>query len=81
MLFHVHINVTVPHDIDPQKLQELSEREHERAKDLQLRAAPWPYVRSATSPTTPNLSDQRERIPRNAPQAPLPGWQIPSTRR
>lgn len=36
MLFHVHIDVQVPHGIDPEKLKELSEREHERAKELQL---------------------------------------------
>jgi muconolactone D-isomerase len=36
MLFHVHIDVHVPHDIDPERLEELGDREHERAKELQL---------------------------------------------
>jgi muconolactone D-isomerase len=36
MLFHVHIDVNIPHDLAPEKLKELSEREHERAKELQL---------------------------------------------
>ncbi len=37
MLFHVHINVQVPYDADPEKLKKLSSREHERAKELQLK--------------------------------------------
>ncbi|WP_263357244.1 muconolactone Delta-isomerase [Acidicapsa ligni] len=37
MLFHVYIDVQIPHGTDPEKLKELSEREHERAKELQLR--------------------------------------------
>ena len=36
MLFHVRINVRIPHDVDPEKLKELSAKEHERAKELQL---------------------------------------------
>jgi muconolactone D-isomerase len=36
MLFHVHIDVHVPIDLPPEKLKELSDREHERAKELQL---------------------------------------------
>jgi muconolactone D-isomerase len=35
MLFHVHINVRIPYDADPQKIKQLSEQEHERAKQLQ----------------------------------------------
>jgi muconolactone D-isomerase len=35
MLFHVTITVRVPPDIDPEKVRELSEREHERAAELQ----------------------------------------------
>ncbi|HEX6773635.1 MAG TPA: DEAD/DEAH box helicase, partial [Acidobacteriaceae bacterium] len=31
---------------------------------------------SAESPTTPNVSDQRELTPQNAPPAPLPPWQM-----
>jgi muconolactone D-isomerase len=36
MLFHVRIDVRIPHDVDPEKLKELSATEHERAKELQL---------------------------------------------
>jgi muconolactone D-isomerase len=36
MLFHVRIDVRIPHDINPEKLKELSAQEHERAKELQL---------------------------------------------
>jgi muconolactone D-isomerase len=36
MLFHVRIDVRIPHDVDPEKLKELSAKEHERAKELQL---------------------------------------------
>jgi muconolactone D-isomerase len=36
MLFHVHIDVRIPHGTAPEKLKELSEREHERARELQL---------------------------------------------
>ena len=36
MLFHVTINVTVPHDIDPETIRQLSAQEHERAATLQI---------------------------------------------
>ena len=36
MLFHVNIDVRIPHDTDPDKVAQLSAREHERAKELQL---------------------------------------------
>jgi muconolactone D-isomerase len=36
MLFHVRIDVRIPHEMNPEKLTELSAREHERAKELQL---------------------------------------------
>ena len=36
MLFHVRIDIRIPHDIDPERLRELNAREHERAKELQL---------------------------------------------
>jgi len=36
MLFHVRIDVRIPHDLDPEKLKELSTQEHDRAKELQL---------------------------------------------
>ena len=36
MLFHVHIDVRVPHDLPAERLQALSSQEHERAKELQL---------------------------------------------
>jgi muconolactone D-isomerase len=36
MLFHVSINVRIPHGADKDALKKLSEQEHERAKALQL---------------------------------------------
>jgi muconolactone D-isomerase len=36
MLFHVRIDVRIPHKMSPDELAELSAREHERAKELQL---------------------------------------------
>jgi muconolactone D-isomerase len=35
MLFHVTMTVRVPHDADAVKIQELGEKEHARAADLQ----------------------------------------------
>jgi muconolactone D-isomerase len=35
MLFHVFINVHIPHDADPEKIKQLCVAEHERAKELQ----------------------------------------------
>jgi muconolactone D-isomerase len=35
MLFHVNIAVRIPHDVDPEKIKDLSAQEHERAKELQ----------------------------------------------
>jgi muconolactone D-isomerase len=35
MLFHVYINVCIPHDADPERAKKLGEQEHERAKALQ----------------------------------------------
>jgi muconolactone D-isomerase len=43
MLFHVHIDVHIPHDTDPEKLRQLSDREHERAKELQLQGK-WKHL-------------------------------------
>jgi muconolactone D-isomerase len=43
MLFHVRIHVRIPHDIDPEKLKELSEQEHGRAKELQLQQK-WTHL-------------------------------------
>jgi muconolactone D-isomerase len=43
MLFHVRIDVRIPHDIDPQRLKELSEQEHERAAELQ-RQQKWTHL-------------------------------------
>jgi muconolactone D-isomerase len=43
MLFHVHIDVHVPRDLAPEKLIQLSEREHERAKELQLQGK-WTHL-------------------------------------
>jgi muconolactone D-isomerase len=36
MLFHVNMTVRIPHDVDPDKVKEVSAREHARAKELQL---------------------------------------------
>jgi muconolactone D-isomerase len=35
MLFHVIMDVRIPHDVDPQKTKQRGEEEHERAKQLQ----------------------------------------------
>jgi muconolactone D-isomerase len=35
MLFHVSIDVRIPHDADTEKIKHLSAQEHERAKELQ----------------------------------------------
>ena len=35
MLFHVYINVRIPHDADPEEVKKLGAQEHERAKVLQ----------------------------------------------
>jgi muconolactone D-isomerase len=35
MLFHVNMAVRIPHAADPEKIKQLSAREHERAKELQ----------------------------------------------
>jgi muconolactone D-isomerase len=43
MLFHVDISVTVPHDVDPEKLKLLGAREHERAAELQ-RQGKWVHL-------------------------------------
>ena len=36
MLFHVSITVRIPHNVDPDRIKQLSAQEHERAKELQL---------------------------------------------
>jgi muconolactone D-isomerase len=43
MLFHVYIDVHISHGTTPEKLKELSEREHERAKELQL-GGKWTHL-------------------------------------
>ena len=43
MLFHVHIDIQVPYGIDQNTLKQLSEREHERAKELQLEGK-WTHL-------------------------------------
>ena len=43
MLFHVRIDVHVPLDTNPEKLKDLSAREHERAKELQLQGK-WTHL-------------------------------------
>ncbi len=47
MLFHVRIDVRIPHDLDPEKPKELSTKEHERAKELQLQHKWTPLWRIA----------------------------------
>jgi muconolactone D-isomerase len=43
MLFHVTITVQMPHDVDPEKVQQLGAREHERAAELQ-RQGKWLHL-------------------------------------
>jgi muconolactone D-isomerase len=43
MLFHVRINVRIPHDADPDKIKQLGAQEHERAKELQLQGK-WVHL-------------------------------------
>jgi muconolactone D-isomerase len=43
MLFHVRMDVCIPYDIDPEKLKDLTAREHERAKELQLQQK-WTHL-------------------------------------
>jgi len=43
MLFHVTITVRMPHDVDPNKVKELGEREHARAAELQ-RQGKWLHL-------------------------------------
>lgn len=35
MLFHVCMTVQIPHDADPERIKQLGEDEHERARELQ----------------------------------------------
>jgi muconolactone D-isomerase len=43
MLFHVYIDVRIPHDADPQQVKRLGAQEHERAKLLQ-RQGKWLHL-------------------------------------
>ena len=43
MLFHVTMTVRIPHDADPDKINLLSEQEHERAAELQ-RQGKWLHL-------------------------------------
>jgi muconolactone delta-isomerase len=43
MLFHVHIDVRIPHDADSEKIKQLSEQEHARAQQLQ-RQGKWLHL-------------------------------------
>jgi muconolactone D-isomerase len=43
MLFHVMITVRMPHDVDPNKVNDLGEREHARAAELQ-RQGKWLHL-------------------------------------
>ncbi len=43
MLFHVRIDVRIPPNTDSQRLKELGEQEHERAKELQMKGK-WVHL-------------------------------------
>ena len=43
MLFHVAITVRIPHDVNPEKIKQLGDQEHERAADLQ-RQGKWLHL-------------------------------------
>lgn len=43
MLFHVRMDVAIPHDLDPQAREELVANEKARALELQ-RAGKWPHL-------------------------------------
>ena len=43
MLYHVHMNVVVPHDIDPGRFDRLKAKEKSRAEDLQ-RQGKWQHL-------------------------------------
>ncbi len=43
MLFHVMMTVRIPPDADPDRINQLSEREHERAAELQ-RQGKWAHL-------------------------------------
>jgi muconolactone D-isomerase len=43
MLFHVMITVLMPHDVDPNKVKDLGEREHARVAELQ-RQGKWLHL-------------------------------------
>jgi muconolactone D-isomerase len=36
MLFHVNMEVRIPHGVDPEEIKQLGALEHERARELQL---------------------------------------------
>ncbi|TDD87278.1 muconolactone Delta-isomerase [Saccharopolyspora karakumensis] len=43
MLFHVHMEVAIPHDLDPDRRAELVAEEKARALELQ-RSGVWPHL-------------------------------------
>lgn len=43
MLFHVRMDVRIPHDLDPQRAEDLKAREKERAQQLQ-REGRWRHL-------------------------------------
>lgn len=43
MLFHVAMEVNIPHDADPERVEELKRREKERAQELQ-RDGRWRHL-------------------------------------
>jgi len=70
MLFHVRIDVRIPHDLDPEKPKELSTKEHERAKELQLQHKWTPLWRIAGKYA--NISVFNVESPARDPQFPTP---------
>ena len=40
MLFHVHMTIRIPHDVEPEQVKQLTAREHERAGELE-RQGKW----------------------------------------
>ena len=43
MLFHVHMTIRIPHDVDPERVKQLTAKEHERAIELEKQGK-WLYA-------------------------------------
>jgi muconolactone delta-isomerase len=81
MLFHVRIDVHVPLDTDPQKLKDLSSREHERAKELQLQGK-WTHLWRVAGNTRTSASSM-SKIPLSYTMSlthcrSIPSWKLKS---